>query len=191
MRLFSRLLLASLVCGAALHAQNKPQTRKGFTISFGFGGGSATFDCAGCSSEGTTSGTGYLRIGGAIRPNIILAGQAEAWSKSENGATLTAGTVDAIVQWYPAVDGGFFVEAGVGGGSIEAGVTNGSITVTDSRTGFGYNVGAGYDLRLGKNFSLSPYVSYFAASAGGSSYGSSSDKLTAKVFHFGLGFTWH
>lgn len=193
MRYFSRVLLASLAAAATLQAQGHPQTRKGFTISFGFGAGSAEFSCDGCSSDRQTSGSSYLRIGGAVRPDIILAGQVDAWTKRQNGATLTVGTVDFIVQWYPAVAGGVFVSGGVGVGSINTSVETGAGTLSNSKSGIGYNAGLGYDIRLKRNFSVTPFATYFATSAGnsGSLYGGGGTKIDAKVFHFGIGFTWH
>ncbi len=145
MRHFSCVLLASLAVAATLQAQGHPQTRKGFTISFGFGAGSAEFSCDGCSSDRQTSGSSYLRIGG-----------------------------DGV-------------------GSINTSVETGAGTLSNSKSGVGYNAGLGYDIRLKRNFSITPFATYFATSAGnsGSLYGGGGNKVDAKIFHFGIGFTWH
>jgi opacity protein-like surface antigen len=185
----TRSLLAALALLAAARTVNaqKPQTREGFTISFGIGTGTAGFTCDGCSSDRNRSATGYLRLGGAIRSNLIIAGEANDWSKEESGLTFTVATVNAIAQWYPATANGFFLSGGVGIGSIKAEVKSGSVTVSQDGTGLGYQVGAGYDWRVGKKFSLTPFATYFATS--GIEF--EGDKLNGNVFHFGLGFTWH
>jgi len=187
---------ASLLALAALPAlsQSKPQTRDGFTISFGFGGGTAGTTCDLCDTDRESAPTGYLRIGGALRPNLILAGEANAWTKTktEQGieADLTIATVNFLVQWYPQTTGGFFVSGGVGGGSMSLDVKLPSgPTVSDHTNGLGYQAGAGYDIRLGRNFSLTPFATYFATAGG--KLDSSGQKIDGNVFHVGLGFTWH
>jgi hypothetical protein len=100
--------------------------------------------------------------------------------------------VNAVAQWYPSVTAGFYVEGGIGVGSITTEYVFGNATLTRTKSGISYQLGAGYDWRVARNFSLSPYATYSAASTGsGGGYGASGDKLNAKVFHFGLGFTWH
>src|SRR6185369_10559781 len=109
--------LGLCLVASSAQAQHR-QTRRGFTISFGVGAGSARFDCDGCSSDRTSAPSGYIRIGGAVRRDLIIAGQVDAWNKQENGATLSVGTVTATVQWYPQVEGGFYVLGGLGYGSV-------------------------------------------------------------------------
>jgi hypothetical protein len=188
MRTLTSIVLAAVIIAAPLHAQGYPQTRSGFTISFGFGSGSATFDCDGCDTGSQSAGTGYFRMGGTVRPNLIIGGEVNGWTKSQGGATLSIVSFDAVAQWYPSVTGGFYVDAGIGTGSITAEYDIGGGTLTQTQHGLGYQIGAGYDWRVGRNFSLSPYAKYFSAQTGSSGNG---DKLNAKVFHLGLGFTWH
>lgn len=185
---------ALLVLAAApVAAQSRPQVREGFTVSFGVGAGSAGATCTNCDSGRETAPSLYLRLGGAARPNLILAGEINGWSKTEEeigvDVTLTVATVNFVAQWYPQPANGFFVSAGVGAGSmsVELKVPRQG-TFTDRSSGFGYQVGTGYDIRMGRNFSLTPFATYFGT-AGGKFENSS--KVDANVFHIGLGFTWH
>ena len=195
MRLITTSLLAlSLVAASSAAAQTHPQTRDGFTISFGVGAGSAGVTCDGCDTDRETAPTVYLRLGSAVRPNLILGGEANGWSKtikdSGDEAKVTVATVNFIAQWYPQPTGGFFVDGGIGVGSmnVEAKVP-GVATISDKTTGLGYQVGTGYDIRLTKNFSLTPYATYFATAGG--KVESTKDKIDANVIQAGIGFTWH
>jgi hypothetical protein len=70
-------------------AQSRPQTHDGFFIGLVFGGG--TFGCEACGGrEGPL--TGYLKLGGALNPQLRLGVESSAWTKDENGARLTHAT---------------------------------------------------------------------------------------------------
>ena len=53
---------------------------------------------------------------------------------------------------------------------------------SDNETGSGAVLGLRYDARVGRNFSLTPYVRFMAGSF---------DAGSANVVQYGLGFTWH
>lgn len=186
--------IAALVVAAPAAAQAKPQARTGFAVSFGVGGGSAGTTCADCLSDRQGAPTGYLRLGGAVHPNLIIGGEINGWSKTESDqgfdVTVTIATVNAVAQWYPAPSNGFFVTSGVGLGSMEVKVKAPNFgTLSDRTNGFGYQVGTGYDIRLSPGFSLTPFATYFATAGG--KVESSGDKVNGNVVHFGLGFTWY
>jgi hypothetical protein len=179
---------------SAVAQDTHPQVRDGFTVSFGFGGGSAGATCGGCNSDREKAPSGYLRLGGAVRPNLIIGGEVNGWSKKETDqgfeSTVTIATVNAIAQWYPQTTTGFFLIGGVGLGSMEVKATaTGLGSFSDRTNGLGYQVGTGYDIRLARNFSLTPFVTYFATAGG--TVESSNEKANGNVFHFGIGFTWH
>ena len=169
------LVLAALSPRAA-SAQGHPQTRQGFWFNGGMGYGS--LGCQDCSGrEGGLSGG--LALGGSLSQKVLLGGGTNAWTKSQNGATLTVATMTALMRFYPSATGGFFLLGGLGVGQVRASASGfGSA----SETGFGALVGLGYDLRVGQNVSLTPYWNGFAMSS------SNSD---ANVGQLGLGITVH
>jgi outer membrane protein with beta-barrel domain len=186
------LTAATLIAlGASSAAAQHPQTREGFWIAFGFGGGSARFSCKPCTSDTTlTSATIDLKMGGTVRPNMLIGGELNAWTKNENGETLTIGNLSAVLQYYPAVASGFFLKGGLGYATIrdEAGGS------TATGNGFGFIVGLGYDFRVGRNFSLTPIANVYYGGIGElSSGGSSTTGLGWKqsVFELGLDFMFH
>ena len=91
------------VVGTA-RAQTAP-ARDGFWMSGGLGYGSLGCDNCG-SREGGISGG--VSVGGTITPRFLLGAGASGWTKSDQGATLTVGLVDARVRFYPVTAGGFF-----------------------------------------------------------------------------------
>lgn len=168
--------LALLVSATVLvEAQERPQTREGFWIGFGFGYGS--LGCEDCE-ERSGSAAGFLRMGGTLNRRWLIGGEIEAWSKNEAGATLSYTNVGPVVLFYPSATNGFFLKGGVSLATLEleAGGFSGE------ETGAGLTLGLGYDGRVARSFSLTPY---FNMSTG------SFDGGTANMFQFGLSFTWH
>jgi hypothetical protein len=199
MKSVAQILALSLLVSSQLFAQQKPQTREGFTISFGLGGGSAGFDCNGCDSERETGSAGYLRMGGTVRPNLIIGGESNGFykTKTEGGVdgTFQLSYLTGFAQWYPQPVTGFFVKGGLGFGlvSVEAIDQATSTSATLESSSVALSLGAGFDWRLGKNFSLSPYANFIGMAKGDAKINGSSigEKLGANVFQIGLGFTWH
>ena|SRR6266571_2230923 len=99
----SAMVVALLVLGVSVASAQHPQTRKGFWIGFGFGYGSYT--CTDCGSTGGASG--YLKMGGTVSPHLLLGGESNGWTKSENGATLSTGNASFAAYYYPQPAGGF------------------------------------------------------------------------------------
>ena len=150
-----------LVGSSALWAQH-PQVRKGFWIGFGIGYGSLHATCDNCSDSTVGSVSGRLRLGGTLRPNLLLGGDIVGWSKDEGTLTDYAGGTSAAVYWYPMETGGFFLKGGAGFSYFSE--SGGG--VASSGTGFGFIVGAGYDVRVGRNISITPVGNFLWGSVG-------------------------
>ena len=155
----TRLLFVAtlfLALAATASAQANPQTRQGFGISFGLGMGSAGLDCDECDDERETGLSGYLRIGGYLRPNLFLAGETNGWLKDSDGVNTQISFISAVAQWYPQPMTGFYLKGGLGFGTTSA---DDDIDELEA-SGMGLQLGTGYDWRLAPNFSLTPYVNY-------------------------------
>jgi hypothetical protein len=163
--------------GSAPQSSVRPkQIREGFWFNLGFGYG--VLGCKDC--DGTTGGlTGGLVIGGTLSPRLLLGVGTTGWTRSESGATLTVGTLDARLRFYPSATGGFFLTGGLGVGSIGADVSGfGSA----SETGVGLVLGLGMDFRVGDNLSLTPFWNGFTIQT---------SNADANVGQLGLGLTFH
>jgi outer membrane protein with beta-barrel domain len=173
---FSALLTALLATTA--FAQ-QAQTRQGFWVGGGMGYGSMGLSCSGCADLGREGGlSGYAKLGGTLRQNILLGVEMNGWTKSEGGARVTMGNFSGAAYWYPMATQGLFIKAGAGYSVL--GVDDGSSTADDS--GFGLLGGVGYDLRVGRNLSLTPVANWFRGGFNG---------LSTNVLQFGLGLTSH
>jgi len=168
----------SLLVAPSARAQH-PQVREGFWFAIGVGGGS--LGCSDCSDR-TDGGAGQLAFGGTLNPSVLLAGTLNGWGRSENGANLTVGLVAATIRWYPSPSGGFYLTGGLGLGSSDLTIGNGNTTFTVSQTGFGGLAGLGYDIRVGRMLSLTPWFQWFAVKY---------DNGDANVGQLGLALTVH
>ena len=156
------------------HVRNT-QVRDGFWISGGLGYGSLGCDNCG-SREGSVSGD--LSLGGTISPRFLLGAGTAAWSKTEGSARLTVATLDARVRFYPSTTGGFFVTGGLGFGSVRGDI--GGLSATE--TGVGTILGLGWDVRVGRNTSITPFWNGFAMK---------SANIDANVGQAGIAVTLH
>lgn len=168
-------MISSLSVAADAQAQNA-QTRQGFWFSGGLGYGSLGCNDGCDQREGSVSAD--ISLGGTISPRFLLGAGTSAWSKSENGGTLTVGIVDARVRFYPSARGGLFLTGGIGIGSVQAKV--GGLTATES--GAGAILGLGYDYRVSPNMSITPYWNAFAMK---------NDYMDANVGQAGIAITVH
>jgi hypothetical protein len=148
-----------------------PQTREGFWFNAGLGIGSlGCKDCIG-RENGLSGG---LSLGATINDRLLLGVGTTGWAKSEEGETLTVGTLDARLRFYPARKAGFFVTGGFGLGTLRF--------AGESETGLGLVLGVGWDIRVGRNVSLTPFYNGFAMR---------SDLVDANVGQLGVGITIH
>jgi hypothetical protein len=166
------LLLASGPLCAQEEAPANKNQRDGFFIGFGFGYGSLSLEGA----DGTEGGlSGMLRIGGALSQKVLIGVETNGWTKSEGGATLTFGTLTGAVQFYPSANGGFFLTGGAGVATI-------TLTDFDAEFGLGVLLGLGYDFRVGRSISITPFLNGFASSI---------EETNIGVGQLGVGVTFH
>jgi hypothetical protein len=161
---------------AETSSQETARSRSGFWFTGGLGYGS--LGCDGCSGrEGSYSGG--LALGGTVSQKVVLGVGTNGWYESENGVELTVGTLTALIRFYPSSTGGFFLLGGLGVGSIRVDVAGFG---SNTETGGGALLGLGYDLRVGRNVSITPFWNGFAVKT-------SNDD--ANVGQIGLGLTVH
>lgn len=169
--------LFALAAAAGDAAAQRPGIRPvhkhdGFWLSFGGGGGWEDFD--GSFGPAGRGGAFYLRLGGTPNPRLLFGGEVTGWFNGSDGNDFERVNVMATALAYPARAGGWFLKGGFG-------VAEHSVFGFD-RTGLGTSVGTGFDLRLGRNFYVTPNVDYLVQFF---------DNGTTGVFLVTLGVTWH
>jgi hypothetical protein len=175
--------LLGLVASSAA-AQEEGPRRSGFWLNVGFGWGSADQNCDNCGSTDRESGlSGQLALGATLSPQFLLGVESNGWYKEKNSVKSTLGSLVAVAYFYPSASGNLFLKGGVGLASYR--FSNGS-SIDD--TGLGLLGGVGYDIPLGKKFSLTPVATY--------QYGSMGDANGAKglkqnIISVGGTFTLH
>jgi len=193
MRIVARVVaLGGVLVAVAPPAEAQyPQRREGFWIGFGLGYGSANITCDSCGSGPRTGGvTAFVKLGGTPSRNLLIGGAINGWSHSSGGATETIGNVTASLFYYPVAASGLFLSGGLGFSSYNVD-TSPSIT----GTGWGFTAGVGYDVRVGRNVSLTPVANFvyggvgeLGVSGGGGTFATG---WKQNVVDFGLGVTFH
>ena len=168
------VLSLSLVVMSGLEAQ-RPQTRSGFWFQGGLGGGSA--GCEDCGDR-TSGGTAVIALGGTLSRHVLLGASIHGWARSEDNATLSVSARTAAAHIYPWSRAGFFFNVGVGAGSTQ--LEFGPFTVEED--GPAFVAGIGYDIRIGRNVSLTPFTN---------GYGINYDEGTINAAQLGLSITVH
>ncbi len=168
-------VISSLSVSGVAQAQNA-QVRDGFWVSGGLGYG--LLGCQDCDGEREGGVSGGISLGGTVSPRVLLGIGASGWSKSEGGARVTVGLVDARIRFYPRAKGGLFLTGGVGIGSIEG--SFGGFSATETAPGL--ILGLGYDWRVSPNASVTPFWN---------GYGMKNDNIDANVGQLGIAVTLH
>jgi hypothetical protein len=183
-------IVASLLLAAPLAAQSHPNVREGFWIGFGIGAGTAKLGCEQCSANTEEhSQSGYLRMGGTISPQLLIGGEVDAWTKAVNGVNLDVGSLVASVYYYPVRGGAWYLQAGAG---ISTAGIRGGFGGDVTGNGFALVLGTGYDWRVARNFSLTPFLTLMGSSSLDlQQNGSTLETAKPSLVHVGLGFSWH
>jgi hypothetical protein len=188
----TRVVLSLLVlCGAASAARAQyPQRRDGFWVGFGLGYGSANVACDNCSSGPRTDGvTAFVKLGGTPSRNLLVGGAINTWAHSDGVATETLTNITASLYLYPAVRSGFFVTGGLGFSNYHV-----NSDPSFDGTGWGLTAGAGYDIRVGRDVSLTPVVNFVYGGVGEvneAGVGVVRTGWKQNVVDVGLGVTFH
>lgn len=166
--------------------------RHGAWLTFGLGAGRESFRFSrvpGGYSEGVTKPSFWLAAGGTVNPNLRIGGEINAWVNqfNEAGERITESLVSGMLtgQVFPIRDLGLFAKGGLGISRSGSDVAGGFGT---GETGFAYLVGAGYEVRLARNFFLVPSINYLQHRSTGAR-DDPDGALNERVLTIGVGLT--
>lgn len=189
--------LSAIACliSPSVASAGHPQERQGFWIGFGAGYGSAFATCDDCgASKRENGGVGYLNLGGTLDDHLLLGVEVSGWSKQQEGVTLNLYNILGTLTIHPRPSSGFFLKVGAGGAFMDTDIHEGSKTITvDLGNGLGLLAGAGYDVRVWRNVSITPGVNFWYGRKFGSIFGSDPSAGTWKqnVVDVTVGITFH
>jgi len=189
------LSLVSCLASASAASAGHPRERHGFWIRFGGGVGSAQSLCDDCSSDRETAAVGHVSLGGTINQHLLFGADTNLWSKRQDGVRFNFYNALATLTVYPQASSGFFLKAGAG--LSFADVRENSTTITlDISTHLGLLAGAGYDVRVGREISITPAVSFWYGRQGdvillGETVFGVFDNWRHNVVDFTVGVTFH
>jgi len=99
-----------------------------------------------------------VSLGGTLSQRLALGVSANGWTKDEGDVRITLTALTAAIRFYPAPTGDFFLLGGLGISAREVKTGTGSVSLSVSENGTAALAGAGYDLRIGRNLSLTPFA---------------------------------
>lgn len=168
------LLALALVMSLPDAGQAQSFSREGVFVGVGLGAGSL----GGANFRGREGGvSGFVRAGRTLNDVIMIGGEVEAWSKSEEGISVINGAVLVVIYVYLDPSLGLYLKSGLGIATIE--VDTGTLGTTRENGG-SFTLGTGYDFGIGDRFALTPYAGFQI---------NNFPQNSANFFALGLGFT--
>lgn len=198
------LALIALIAGSAtaLHAQGRDRglielppraVRGGLYLTGGLGNGLEQYkysdDPLGYTSW-LSSPAAVLRIGGTPSQSVRLGAELFGWwngiydATQQMNATDTFGAFLIDAQYYPDRHGGFYLKGGVG--IAHSGESFSCCVASASESGFGWSVGAGYDIPLSRNLAIAPIADFYQ----GSFAHRGQATITERVLNLGVSLTF-
>lgn len=136
-----------------------PHHRRGFWVEGGLGWGNEAYKFGGDPYSPTLGKPTFnLQLGGTVNPHLRLGGEWNVWWNNYQNEDFydvneALHHVGAVARIYPATALGLFLRGGVGLGITSASVDYGTGT---SETGFGYNAGVGYEIKVSNVLYITP-----------------------------------
>jgi len=163
LRLAMILSCALLLGSASRVPAQQARPRTSFWFAAGFGGGWGRVSCDICRGDRLSGFSAYLRLGGRINPRVLMGGEAAAWRKSANAVDQTLLALGAAAFWYPPPGSALYLKGGLGW--VTHRVESGPDVILS--TGFGPQLGVGYEFPLGRGVYLAPYCNVVLGVVGG------------------------
>jgi hypothetical protein len=132
-----------------------PLARDGKWFSVGLGVG--TLGCFSDCFGRIYGGSGGLTFGTTLNEHWLMGVGTSGFVRSSFGETITAGTVDLRFRAYPVLTQGFFITFGGGLGTLSYDSYFGE---EERHIGASALGGVGWDLRVGRNVSLTPFYNW-------------------------------
>jgi outer membrane autotransporter protein len=137
---------------------------------FSAGGGYVAFG-TGCQTCGSPTYRDayawYARAGGTLRRGIGLGVEFSSINRGGDTTSARMSVLTLIAQWHPFYNSnGFYLEMGYGFARGRQDYDFNGVSTRTSHGGFGLSFEVGYDIPLGRHFTLTPNVSSIVGALG-------------------------
>jgi hypothetical protein len=161
---FAMTLATAAVLATPLQAQlYKVPDRHGLWAGAGLAAGSIGAICDGCGDNRVFGPAAYLRAGGTLTEKLLLGVELTGWGMDDGGVRQGLGSAMVDLFWYPTLSADFHLKFGVGGLTYERRTEVLGTTQTTTETAGAVSLGVGYDLRVGGNVSLVPFLNLYGS----------------------------
>lgn len=188
-------IMLSAVVTRAAEAQGS-EHRRGFWFRGGVMAASNRTDCSNCGEFAWDDGVAaFVRAGGTVSKYVLLGGEAYGFRQTDGEASkIEIQGLLAITEWYPWLQHGGFLKAGIGVSNLDLFVeTIDGATTQSSKTGLAISLGIGWDIRVSDGISITPVINSYINAVGDldvEPVGTASNVLTT-LLTAGVGVTFH
>ena len=165
--------------------------RQGFWWGLGVGYGWAHVSCDICLADRKGNLSATVNLGGTISPSFLLGGELNGWMRGgEENVDEYMASMSGVAYWYPKPSGSFYLKGGLAYMTYR--ISDDEEALTSS--GFGPQIGVGYQFRITRHASLQPYLNAivtFPTSDLDIDGNRQAADVSLSLIQFGLGLTWH
>lgn len=176
--------LASCLVSAPAEGQSSP-----IALTLGAGGGWAGTTCRDCTATSENGPSGLVQLGVHVLPSLRLGVEWDGWSKAQFGERSRVDFVMAAADYYPISGAAVFLKGLAGYGHMRYRLWDPYSTqaTTVEHGDVAYGLGAGYDLRVARRLSMSPYAQIVTTRAGSGRVGQFAvEKQVADMVQYGV-----
>lgn len=189
------MVLGGLLLAPVPAAAQSPLRIRGPWLSMGVGAGSGRTTCASCElDERQLGGAARLGFGYTFSPRVRIAAEMNGWIASSQRLESHIGSLEATVHLFPFSSAGIYLSAGAGFSRSRVLLRrNGATPDEASVAGLGFSGGMGYDVGVGRAFSVQPFVTYHHAPTGALRLNGYDSGMPVghSVIAGGLALAWH
>ena len=132
-----------------------------------------------------------VTAGGALSQSVSLAAEGNGWQNNEEeGLDERLLSFSGLVYWYPKRDGALYIKGGLAYMTYRIDDAEDELTTS----GFGPQLGVGYQLRVVDNFSIQPYANAAVTIPTGDlqlNGDRQAENVGLSLLQVGIGVTWH
>jgi hypothetical protein len=173
----------------AAQDQGPGSQRQGFWWGVGAGYGISRVDCNICIGDNTGGFSVSARAGLTVSPSVLLGLESNNWLHPDDVADRFQTSLNALAYWYPSLASGLNLKGGIGLTWYRASDGENAITMTSISP----QIGAGYDIPVGRNMSVTPFLNMIAAPFGEMRFNGelAAPNANFTLLQLGIGVTWH